>query len=903
MCLLLGGEARAKPPKDSLGMAALIEQIDFYGMHGQKDSTLFFCQKKAAMCRASGDLAEYIYTYYGDIGSYYCEDEPHCLLGFLETAVEGLWRRPETRSDTVQLVELYNRLGYLYSELGQDIPKALGCLEKSKALLAGIDIHEIGTGEVFFKSLGNAYTKLGDNQRAIAHFKSALKSPIFTPQQQAGNHLNLAIAYWNQGTIATSTLEINTALATPNLSRTIQAKLYNQLSINYLETNKLDESYRCAKHALGLAQPADSSLTASSTSVLARIQLAEGQLEAAESSIRGALGLAGGPSREQGKYFLTLAKVLSARGKLHAALFATNNSLTAVLPRFRPSGPLALPEEGSLTQENTLLEALDAKASILEHLYQREGLTAYGNAALACHRLADKVELMLKKSYLYDASVLALAASNKQRTERAIGLAANLAAKGDAGEYARLALKFSENRKALVLLEAARRNFYFSDAALTDPRFERLKALYRKKKFWESSIKGTNAQAQFNRVAKEMAILETELKSKYPNFGGDVGNLDSLATQAVGHGTLVISYFYGKENVYAIVCSKEAARLAALGHPKRISAFVRDFRHYFSNKHLIENDPRAFAASANALYNIIMNDDMKKAMATKEDLVIVADGPLQLVPFAALVTSTAHTKLSEMDYLLKTHIIRYAQSLSVVYEQRKHVSNNRLVLAIAPFATSGRRGLPPLAGTGPEAKALFTGRQLLGPMATKQQVSAAAAKARIIHFATHAEADPLGGDARIELWDAPLRLSDIYALALDADLVALSACQTNVGEIQESEGVASLAYAFAYAGARSLISSLWAVDDKATGSIFRHFYAANNGTKSAALRNAQLSVLDTKQQASPYYWAAFCYIGPEQRTFATPQKQWWAVAILLLAGLLLHLALRTKKGRALPPVP
>ena len=145
---------------------------------------------------------------------------------------------------------------------------------------------------------------------------------------------------------------------------------------------------------------------------------------------------------------------------------------------------------------------------------------------------------------------------------------------------------------------------------------------------------------------------------------------------------------------------------------------------------------------------------------------------------------------------------------------------------------------------------------------------------RILHFATHSLLNSrwpeLSGvvlslvDQRGEPQDGFLRLTEIYNLRLNADLVVLSGCQTALGKQINGEGLVGLARGFMYAGAPRVIASLWSVDDRATAALMKRFYEAvltKRLPPAAALRAAQIDLLSEKGWNSPYYWAAFAIQG------------------------------------------
>jgi CHAT domain-containing protein len=150
-----------------------------------------------------------------------------------------------------------------------------------------------------------------------------------------------------------------------------------------------------------------------------------------------------------------------------------------------------------------------------------------------------------------------------------------------------------------------------------------------------------------------------------------------------------------------------------------------------------------------------------------------------------------------------------------------------------------------------------------------------AASARRLHFATHglvSERRPAESalllSASDEAEDGLLQVREILGLELAAETVVLSACRTGLGRRVDGEGFLGLTQAFYFAGARSAVVSLWAVSDRGTADLMRRFYQglAEGRSASAALRSAQLALLETTTHASPYYWAPFVVAGSEPRS-------------------------------------
>ena len=154
---------------------------------------------------------------------------------------------------------------------------------------------------------------------------------------------------------------------------------------------------------------------------------------------------------------------------------------------------------------------------------------------------------------------------------------------------------------------------------------------------------------------------------------------------------------------------------------------------------------------------------------------------------------------------------------------------------------------------------------------------------RILHFATHSFVNTrypsLSGlllstiNEQGQTQNGLLQLHDIYGLRLNADLVVLSGCQTGLGEELSGEGLVGLTQGFLYAGSRSVMVSLWPVEDKTTASLMAEFYRAmleENLAPAVALRQAKLKMFKNNQSRLPYYWAAFVIQGE----FRPPKVSW-----------------------------
>jgi CHAT domain-containing protein/Tfp pilus assembly protein PilF len=173
---------------------------------------------------------------------------------------------------------------------------------------------------------------------------------------------------------------------------------------------------------------------------------------------------------------------------------------------------------------------------------------------------------------------------------------------------------------------------------------------------------------------------------------------------------------------------------------------------------------------------------------------------------------------------------------------------------------------------------------------------------QILHFATHgfldSEHPELSGivltmvDPNGVQQNGLMPLHDIYSLHLSAELTVLSACQTALGKDISGEGLVGLTHSFMSAGSKSVVASLWNVDDRATANLMRHLYESllqQGMPTGAALRAAKLKTIKEKQWRAPFFWAGFVLQG-ESTNRIVVEDSWWPHPGWVLPALLVVLA-------------
>jgi CHAT domain-containing protein len=147
-----------------------------------------------------------------------------------------------------------------------------------------------------------------------------------------------------------------------------------------------------------------------------------------------------------------------------------------------------------------------------------------------------------------------------------------------------------------------------------------------------------------------------------------------------------------------------------------------------------------------------------------------------------------------------------------------------------------------------------------GPEATQQRLSEDGPACHFIHIASHGHFRPDSPlFSAIQLGDGVLNLYDLYRMNLPVELLTLSGCVTGMNTVEEGDELLGLTRGLFYAGARSLLLSLWDVDDRSTADFMKHFYRElQKGRKINAFQVATMKVRE--RYPHPYHWASFKFL-------------------------------------------
>lgn len=324
-------------------------------------------------------------------------------------------------------------------------------------------------------------------------------------------------------------------------------------------------------------------------------------------------------------------------------------------------------------------------------------------------------------------------------------------------------------------------------------------------------------------------------------------------------GAVLLEYFVtgqGKTILWTVDRERVAVATLPLGR-QRVTQRVQAFRELIASRERQAD----MQEMARALFNEFVRPGLRGRVPT--ELLIVPHDALHYLPFQALMPAAGR-------YVLQETMLHYYSSASLMqFTRAKEQAGAPTLFALGnpdfqdPTLSLryARREAQGIASLFPDS-ALVTGKA-----ATKATSREEIRRHTVLHFATHAEfdeADPLGSSLLLASTDGEesrLEVQEIFGLDLHASLVVLSACETALGKLTRGDELTGLTRAFIYAGAPSVITTLWQVNDRASYELMREFYRNLKAgrEKAEALRQAQLAIMD--KYPRPYYWAAYQLTG------------------------------------------
>ena len=390
----------------------------------------------------------------------------------------------------------------------------------------------------------------------------------------------------------------------------------------------------------------------------------------------------------------------------------------------------------------------------------------------------------------------------------------------------------------------------------------------------KAGIKVRSVYDKDSRLGKKMENYKATLKqaSEADQQFGVVTNIVPVSAEKlqkhIPSDTTVVEYYQSEDTLYAWVIDNNNITAVKQELSKdKLRKLIEQYRkslYLDTTKRgvaIVEKETADFAALQSEAYKLLITP-VEKLIKTKKICIVPYD-ILNYLPFQSLQDGK--------QYLIEKYAVSHLPSLSVLeYLRKTQKKDHYKILAIGnPDLNDARKDLPAAEKEVDMIRDIFPNTAVFKrDKATAAMVKRIAPMYDIVHFAAHGEynaADPLSSCLYLasgEGEDGQLQVREIFDMTINADMVVTSACQTAMGKIGRGDEVLGLTRAFIYAGANSVLGSLWSISDEATSVLMKEFYTnIKTMEKTEALRQAQLKMIQSKEYSHPFYWAAFNITG------------------------------------------
>lgn len=722
---------------------------------------------------------------------------------------------------------------------------------------------------VFFINQFQSHKIINHAQDALKIYNSFSKKEYEDYKGMSNAYTNLGIGYELQDQLDKSITAYQQALIInqkfPKKRQAHIAKIYNNLSIIYKKKQDFEQALAYSNQAIDINK---------------QLQLP-----------------------------LYLARNIHNKGEIYAeqqdykkALAEQQKALSQVILGFEPidyySNPII--KDAIIIDKVNVLTYLRAKAKAFQGLATQSDATKNYQAAIENYQILLELADQLRNDIQSDASKSFLAGNTKDMMDEAIATALQLHQLTQEQKWLEQAFAFAERSKASVLLEAVNRQQLRVETTGFTPIIQREQDIQRSIAAIEQEIFYAQNEGRMDTIAplrlqllqdrERLNDIRDSISQRQENTINDF-QLASIQQQLLNdNATTLIEFFVGKQHIYRFLLTSSSIEVATIPLDFDLTNWITTLRKGIYEGHISNESLTAeqrdslnknYATYASLLYKKLI------PTSTAQRLLIIPDGILGFIPFDALLSEEVldnYADFTNYQFLARQKHISYAYSAALLqYAQRtsKNTDNQQLIAFVPTYTypesnavTSQRSVLLPLKFSLQEAQTivdLWTTGTLITD-ATKSDFWDKADQASFLHFSAHAAVNSENPDYSYIAFSQPtsaldekelLYINDLYASSLQAEMVVLSACETGIGNIDKGEGVLSLARAFTYAGAKSIITSLWQVNDNKTTRLMTRFYEllTEGHAKDEALFLAKHEFIEEGIDIHPYYWAGFVPIG------------------------------------------
>jgi CHAT domain-containing protein len=809
--------------------------------------------------------------------------------GSYERALEAMQRglsltekNTKTKEDTLTIINYYNNIGLLYLEVG-DIVKSEDYSLNAKSL--SITLGDFYRAAMINYNIAESFKLREDYEKAYKAYKTALNLLLKTPDFKT--NADAARLYIN--------LCNGIAEVAPKLGKNIEAleMLTSNLKAHQKDRFRLEDTYR----VLGMYQLKNNN-----------IDLAQ---EAFQSSLSSAISIYGQTHPIVARAYQYLGDCAMAEQQPKKALAFYERGQKSLFANIEKADIARLPSSENISDKETYLSLLYNRALCHYELNEKEQAYIVAQQAVALiDQFRNSVQAEGSKLFIQRKVMPIYELTLKITFDRYLSQPQD-------GKNIEDAFYLMEKSKGLLLLDAlkseqARKDGNIpKDLLLEERRLLREIARVEKTIFEAQAAKKdaevSKLQQQLLQLRQTHQQLQLTLETNYPRYA-EIKNKEKIAKlaelrQQLNDNSQIIEYFVGSDFIYVLSSCKEKSKLYQLPKTQQLDNQIVALRTAITQSSLLVDNPKAayylYTQNAYAVYEACL---AKFIDSTKKEVIIIPDGLLNYIPFEAMLhspvslnDSSTNYSFKRLPYLLQRYTIHYNYSASLMLFGRKNqdYSTNGRILGMAPSykytppanptpdqqrQSAIRTKVKELPGARFELLMLedyFSGSFYFDSSATEAQLKAEIQDNRytVLHLAMHGWVDNnrpeysslILAHSQDSIEDNMLHAYELPLLDIQSELIVLSACETGFGRLERGEGVTSIGRGFMYAGAGSLVMTLWSINDQASAILMTYFYQhlSQSSPKNKALRLAKLDYIERADSISshPFFWAGFVLVG------------------------------------------
>ena len=631
------------------------------------------------------------------------------------------------------------------------------------------------------------------------------------------------------------------------------------------------------------------------------------------------------------------ADILYLQGKLDAALTSYHQAIVSGFNLQVPMGNVfQLPDLSNKRPKQdklrSLLEVTQSYGQTAFQLYRKNGNDKMLDAAYKAYDYYDQLFLLNFEKLLTDNSRYRLIEISRSAYEEAMTVANTLYQLSNKKEtqYAEKAFYFAERIRANLLYTSISQKDALNQKLIPDKAkvdIENLSVEIRMADEALSASQDNQLKDSLKRNIEDLKIQLDHAKSKlaeeYPAYhqlafsNHDIPSFEMIRKNVLSQENALVEYFVNNSDssLYIWGISQENIYFNRIPFSDSIKLLIRPFLRSISDqKYIFDKKSGAnelYFSTAQNLYDILLRNVLNKLSKSNGDLIIIPDGDLNLIPFATLL-SDKPSDFYSAPYLVRKFSISYDYSAKSLVRNYRQTKNQRKykVCGFAPKYDNNPDWGELLYNT-KEVNALTSifkqSSTFEKEAASRQAFEENCSECDILHISAHGffdEDETMNNHLVFYKTDSTtpeiLTVSRIHLQNLESRLTVLSSCETAMGELKSNEGLVSVSNAFSYAGSKSVMASLWLLNDKQAFKMMEHFYLQikEGATMSSALSEAQLQVIKSSPiNAHPYFWGNLMLSGNTDVLYAESSKKNY---FLMIGGgilLLLLFGLFVVKGR------